>query len=72
MAKTRSEINNAYAKKAYDSLRVIVPKGRKTAVEAHARSKGESVNGLVNSLLRADMALTEAEWKQPPEDSAQE
>lgn len=72
MAKTRSEINNAYAKKAYDSLRIIVPKGRKAAVEAHAKQKGESVNGLVNSLLRADMALSESEWKQPPENSAQE
>ena len=68
MAKTRSEINNAYAKKAYDSLRIIVPKGRKTAVEAHAKSKGESVNGLVNALLRADMGLSEAEWKAEPEE----
>ena len=68
MAKTRSEINNAYAKKAYDSLRIIIPKGRKASVEAHAKSKGESVNGLVNSLLRKDMALTEAQWKQPPQE----
>lgn len=67
MAKTRSEINNAYAKKAYDSLRIIVPKGRKAAVEAHAKSKGESVNGLVNALLRADMGLTEDEWKKTEE-----
>lgn len=63
MAKSRSEINNAYAKKAYDNLRVIVPKGRKIDVEAHAKSKGESVNGLINALLRADMGLTEDEWK---------
>lgn len=63
MAKTRSEINNAYAKKAYDSLRIIVPKGRKAAVEAHAKSKGESVNGLVNALLRADMGMSEDDWK---------
>lgn len=67
MAKTRSEINNAYAKKAYDSLRIVVPKGRKAAVEAHAKSKGESVNGLVNALLRADMGLSEDEWKKPEE-----
>ncbi len=40
------------------------PKGRKQAVEAHAASKGESVNGLVNGLLRADMGLSEAEWKE--------
>lgn len=66
MAKTRSEINNSYAKKAYDNLRIIIPKGRKTAVEAHAKAKGKSVNSLVNSLLLADMGLTEEQWKAPP------
>lgn len=68
MAKTRSEINNAYAKKAYDNLRVIIPKGRKQAVEAHAKRKGESVNGLINSLLRADLGLTEEQWKETPKE----
>lgn len=63
MSKSRSEINNAYAKKAYDNLRVIVPKGRKTDVEAHAKEKGVSVNGLINALLRADMGLSEDQWK---------
>ena len=72
MAKTRSEINNAYAKKAYDNLRIIVPKGRKADIEAHARSKGESVNGLVNALLRSDMGMTEPEWKATPEEEGAE
>lgn len=42
---------------------ITIPKGLKQAVEAHAKSKGESINGLVNALLRADMGLSEAEWK---------
>ena len=68
MAKSRSEINNNFAKKAYDNLRIVVPKGRKADVEAHAKAKGESVNGLVNNLLRADLGMTEEEWKErPPE-----
>lgn len=68
MAKSRSEINNNFAKKAYDNLRIVVPKGRKTDVEAHAKAKGESVNGLVNNLLRSDLGMTEEEWKErPPE-----
>ena len=54
---------NKYNSNNYDSLRIVVPKGRKAIVEAHAKSKGESVNGLVNALLRADMGLTEEEWK---------
>ncbi len=47
----------------YDRLNIVIPKGKKQAVEAHAKRKGESVNGLVNELLRADMGLSEDEWK---------
>lgn len=47
----------------YDRLNIVIPKGLKGAVEAHAKRKGESVNGLVNELLRADMGLSESEWK---------
>ncbi len=71
MGKTSAAVKNRYAAKAYDSLRIIVPKGRKAAVEAHAQRKGESVNGLVNALLRADMGLTEAEWKKTEEDAVE-
>ena len=63
MAKTSAAVKNRYAAKAYDSIRNIVPQGQKQAVEAHAQSKGQSVNGLVNALLRADMGLSEGEWK---------
>ena len=45
------------------SLRIVIPKGQKQAVEAHAQGKGQSVNGYVNGLIRADMGLTEDEWK---------
>ena len=47
----------------YDEVKIRIPKGRKQAVEAHAASKGESVNGLVNALLGADMGMTEEAWK---------
>lgn len=57
-----------YIKSAYDRIEIKVPKGRKAAIEAHAKQKGESVNGLVNALLRADMGLSVDEWKQPPEE----
>lgn len=52
----------------YDRLNIVIPKGLKEAVEAHAKSKGESVNSLVNALLRADMGLSEREWKQAAAD----
>ncbi len=53
-----------YVKNNYDSILIRVPKGRKQAVEAHAKKQGESVNGYVNGLIRGDMGLSEDEWKQ--------
>lgn len=67
MAKKQTEWTRSYNEKAYDRLAITIPKGRKEAVEAHADSKGLSVNGLVNNLLRADMGLTEGEWKEKEE-----
>ena len=55
-----------------DELKIRIPKGQKQAVEAHAASKGESVNGLVNALLRADMGLSEGEWKASTEEAQKE
>ena len=63
MGKTSSAVKNRYNLKAYDRLAVTIPKGRKQAVEAFARERGESVNGLVNALLRAEMGVSETEWK---------
>lgn len=60
----RKEANKRYLDKQ-DELKIRIPGGRKQAVEAHAKSKGESVNGLVNALLRADLGLTEEQWKAP-------
>ena len=59
----RTDYKRASNEKNYARLNITIPKGQKQAVEAHAKSKGESVNGLVNGLLRADMGLSEAEWK---------
>lgn len=58
MPKKQTEWTRAYNEKAYDRISVTIPKGQKQAVEAHAKSKGESVNGLINALLRADMGLS--------------
>lgn len=63
MGKTSAAVKNKYNLKAYDRLAITIPKGRKQAVEARAKVRGESVNGLVNALLRADMGLSEDEWK---------
>lgn len=61
--KTSSAVKRRYNEKAYDRLSITIPKGQRAAVEAHAKSKGTSTNGLVNALLKADMGLTDEEWK---------
>ena len=63
MGKTSTASKRAYNEKAYARLAITIPKSQKQAVEAHAQSKGRSVNGLVNELLRADMGLSEDDWK---------
>ena len=64
MPKKQTEWTRAYNEKAYDRLSITIPKGRKQVIEAHAKQIGESVNGIVNRLLRAELGLSEDEWKQ--------
>jgi len=67
--KGSTEYKRAFSEKAYDRLAITVPKGRKTDIEAHAKAEGVgSINGLVNTLLRVDMGLSEADWKEKPEE----
>ena len=68
MGKTSSKVKDRYNAKAYDEMKIRVPKGRKADVEAYAKAQGESVNGLVNSLLRVAVGLSEEEWKQSKEE----
>ena len=64
LPKKQTAWTRAYNEKAYERLEITIPKGQKDAVKAHAKAKGESVNGFVNRLIRTDMNLTDEEWKQ--------
>ena len=68
MPKKQTEWTRAYNEKAYDRLAVTIPKGKKATVEEHAQRKGLSVNGLVNALLRAELELSEDDWKHAAEE----
>lgn len=68
MPTARTKANRKYNEKAYDRLAITIPKGKKSVVEEYAKANGESVNGLVNSLLRAAVGLSEEEWKQNEEE----
>ena len=66
--KASTRAKNKYNAANYDSLRIVIPKGRKQTVRAHADGKGESIIGLVNTLLRNDIGMSEEEWKNPTEE----
>lgn len=55
--------NDENQAKRYDRIQLVVPKGRKTDIDEYAKAQGESVNGLMNSLLREALGMSEDEWK---------
>ena len=65
MAKTKTStaVKRRYNQKLYARLQIVIPKGRKDAVEEYAKQHDGSVNGLVNRLLREEMGMTAEEWK---------
>lgn len=67
MAKTSAAVKNRYAAKAYDRLSLFVPKGKGEDIKTHADLQGETLNGYITRLIRADMGISETEWKQRDE-----
>lgn len=55
MTKTKAQIKNDYAKKAYDDIRLQVKKGQKDKIRAHAQMQGLSLQGYINKLIAEDM-----------------
>ena len=45
MANSHTKAVNKYNAANYDSLRIVVPKGQKEKIKAHAEKRGESING---------------------------
>lgn len=67
--KTSSAVKQRYNEKAYDRLAVTIPKGKKGMVEEYAATHEESINGLINRLLRAALGQSEEEWKRSVEET---
>lgn len=63
MGKTSSRVKDRYNAKAYDEIKLRVPKGLKAAVEDYARSRALSTNALLNELLREAMDVPQEAWK---------
>ena len=70
MAYTKATMKavDKYVRNNYDSFLVRVPKGRKEEIELFAKERGESVNGLMNLLIREAMQKSEDEWKHTGEE----
>lgn len=47
VSKAQQKAVHKYVKNNYDRLELIVPKGRKAEIKAHAESHGESVNAFI-------------------------
>ena len=57
MGKTSNAVKDRYNAKAYDDIRVRVPKGQKEKIQAFAESNGETVNGFINRLITEAMGV---------------
>ena len=58
--KTSAKSINKYMAKAYDRINLIVAKGDKDTIKAHAESMGESVNGFINRAIAEAMERDKA------------
>ncbi len=54
-SKAQQRATNKYIKANYDRMEIVVPKGRKAEIKAHATDNSESVNGFVNRAISETM-----------------
>ena len=55
MGKASTRAQNKYIAKAYDRVNLMLPKGRKAEIQAHATTQNESLNGFVNRAVNEAM-----------------
>lgn len=63
MSTARTRANRKWNEKAYAQLGITIPKARKPEIAALAAANGETVNGLVNRLLREFAGMTKEQWR---------
>ena len=56
MGKTSSQVKDRYNAKAYDEIKVRVPKGKKDEIKAAADQEGKSVNAFINEAIDEKMS----------------
>ena len=56
-SKAQQKAVNKYMKNNYDRNNLVMPKGKKEVIQAHAAQQGESVNAYINRAI--DKAMSE-------------
>ena len=54
-SKAHIKATNKYISKTYDRVNLLLPKGDKDKIKAHAEAQGLSLNGYINKLIAEDM-----------------
>ena len=65
ISEARRRANEKYNAKAYEEIKVRVPKGKKEIVQAHAEARKESVNGFINRAISETMERDKAAQDPP-------
>ena len=60
---TSTSVKTRWNRKHYDKIAALVPKGRKADIAAKAAEEGESVNSLVNRIVREALGIAPEEWR---------
>ena len=59
-SKAQQRAVNKYMKENYDEIKVRIEKGRKSEIQAHAQTQGESVNGFIGRAISETMERDKA------------
>ena len=51
MGTSATRAKNKYNAKAYDNIRILVPKGKKDIIKSFAEGQGESLNKFINNAI---------------------
>ena len=51
ISKAQQDAVNKYKRANYDRMEMLVPKGKKEIIKAHAESMGERVNGFIRRAI---------------------
>jgi len=57
ISEARHRANEKWNAKAYDEIKVRVPKGDKEKIQSFAQENGETVNGFINRLITEAMGV---------------